>query len=67
MTHRETPTRIEGMGYRKVGIGSLGSAAAGLVGWYVRTKVPGWEDFPTEMFGTVVGGVLFFFVPERYR
>ncbi len=49
----------------KVTVYALGSALAGLIGWWLRSNLPGWDDFPTELLGTVIGGLLAYFVPER--
>lgn len=62
MAHRETQVT---QGYRKLGGFTVGSALAGMIGWYLRTKLPGWEDFPTELLGTFVGGVAGWWIPEK--
>jgi hypothetical protein len=52
-------------GYRKITAGGVGGSLAALVGWYVRTKLPGWEDFPTEHLTVAITGVIFYLVPEK--
>lgn len=61
--HRNPDDKTSWAPVRKVWTGATGGAVAALGGWYLRTKVSGWEDFPTELLVAVFGSGTAYLTP----
>jgi hypothetical protein len=61
--HRAPDGKTSWAPIRKVWTGASAAALAAIVGYIIRTKVRGWEDFPTEALVALFGSGTAYLTP----